>query len=91
MTKLHLTDQDRRNRTHAAYEVKKALRSGRLVRQPCQECGATDFLGKIVEGHHYLGYDPEHALDIRWLCASHHIAEHSRMRLEASREAAKAA
>ena len=81
MTKLHLSDEDYRNRRHAAYVYKKAVREGLLVRQPCEDCGATEYLGKSVEGHHYLGYEPGHELDIRWLCARCHIDEHSRMRL----------
>ena len=35
-----------------------------------------------IEGHHYKGYDPEHWLDVEWICRYHHdmsdkLAEHT--------------
>lgn len=50
--------------------VNYALRKGRLVRLPCI-CGSIQ-----VEAHHYLGYDLEHALDVVWLCKTHHEVLH---------------
>jgi hypothetical protein len=45
------------------------------VFKECCVCG-----DKNTIGHHYLGYDREHWLDIKWLCDKHHIQEHERMR-----------
>lgn len=51
-------------RSRTAY----AVRAGKLVRKPCEVCGAEQ-----VEAHH-----PDYAkpLDVRWLCFKHHRAEH---------------
>lgn len=53
--------------------VRSALKSGRLVRQPCVDCG--DPQG---QAHHPRGYDSDHALDIEWVCRVHHLARHNR-------------
>lgn len=42
----------------------RALRSGLLVRQPCEVCG------KKADGHHD---DHTKPLAVRWLCRSHHM------------------
>lgn len=44
--------------------VTKAIRDGRLTRQPCEVCGA----GK-VDAHHD---DYDKPLEVRWLCRLHH-------------------
>jgi hypothetical protein len=63
---------DRRLRL-AHWTVDNAVRSGRLVRpETCSRCGA----GGRIEAHHYLGYEPEHRLDVRWLCTACHGAAH---------------
>ena len=67
------------NRLYAANPVNKAkiyarnklgwfVRSGKLVRQPCEKCGA-----EKTHGHHD---DYSKPLDVRWLCSSCHAAEH---------------
>ena len=48
--------------------VSNALRSGRLVKQPCQECGE-----EKVHGHHE---DYSKPLDVIWLCSNHHTELH---------------
>lgn len=48
--------------------VNNAVRDGRLVRQPCEVCGDLR-----VEGHHE---DYSKALDVRWLCFTHHREAH---------------
>ncbi|MGL6097011.1 MAG: hypothetical protein ACRC7O_14605 [Fimbriiglobus sp.] len=53
---------------HAA--VANALRSGKLTRQPCEECG------EKAQAHHD-SYFPERWLDVRWLCGKHHRAWHA--------------
>lgn len=47
-----------------------ALRSGALLRQPCEVCGATG----PIHGHHANGYD--RPLDVQWLCNQHHAIAH---------------
>lgn len=53
---------------HAHEAVARAIKSGRLVRQPCQECGAAD-----AEAHHP---DYSKPLEVSWLCGEHHREEH---------------
>ena len=45
--------------------VHRAIRSGKLIRQPCEVCGSTD----DVEAHHD---DYNKPLDVHWLCTEHH-------------------
>lgn len=45
-----------------------AVRSGRLIRQPCYECETV----KTVAHHDYYGKP----LDVKWLCEVHHKAHH---------------
>lgn len=52
--------------------VAQAVRSGSLVRMPCEVCGA-----ERAEGHHA---DYSKPLDVRWLCRLHHLAEHRLLR-----------
>lgn len=64
-------DSRLRMRHEARWQVRRAIRSGRLKRQPCQKCG-----GLKVEGHHTDYYKP---LEVVWLCPSCHRAEHKRL------------
>lgn len=50
-----------------------ALKSGHLIKQPCEECGQIEG----VDGHHP---DYDKPLDIIWLCRLHHAREHVRLR-----------
>jgi hypothetical protein len=50
----------------AAFSV--AIRSGKLVKQPCQVCGAME-----VHGHHANYSKP---LEVMWLCPEHHRELH---------------
>ena len=59
-----MVDQVERARSEAQY----AMRTGRLVPQPCEECGA-----ERVEAHHD---DYSRPLDVRWLCRRHHSYQH---------------
>lgn len=52
----------------AGHEVEWAIATGRLVRQPCEKCGATK-----VDAHHD---DYSKPLDVRWLCRKHHLEHH---------------
>jgi len=62
---------------HAKEYVDRSIRVGTLVRPSvCSLCGAipgVDFSGRPkIEAHHFLGYAPEHWLDVQWLCVSCH-------------------
>jgi hypothetical protein len=58
-------------RRNAAVAVGNAVRDGRLMKQPCEVCGATK-----VEAHHD---DYTKPLEVRWLCNPHHkIADAAR-------------
>lgn len=55
-------------KVRARLRVQSALESGRLTKQPCQVCGATN-----VHGHHT---DYGRPLDVQWLCPKHHRDAH---------------
>lgn len=50
--------------------VSNALRDGKLVRQPCQVCGAR------AQAHHP---DYSKPLDVQWLCFRHHREAHGQV------------
>ncbi len=69
MARANKAWQDRNALKRAAHIIAgNAIRDGKLVKQPCEECGA-----KKVEAHHE---DYERPLDVIWLCRKHHIARH---------------
>jgi hypothetical protein len=51
--------------------IQHAIRSGKVKRQPCEECGTHE----LVHAHHD---DYSKQLDVRWLCAKHHSIYHAR-------------
>src|SRR5882672_6523715 len=51
-------------------KVKQALRTGVLVKKPCQMCGTNAWVG----AHHD---DYSKPLEVMWLCPEHHAARHS--------------
>ncbi len=53
----------------ARQRVNNALRSGLLVKRPCEICGTTD----RVHAHHD---DYNKPLDVMWLCPQHHHDRH---------------
>lgn len=53
----------------AHYAVSNAIRSGKLEKKPCEECGGTD-----VHAHHE---DYSKPLDVKWLCVRHHALLHA--------------
>lgn len=57
-----------RDRRHAHQAVERAVRSGRLHREPCACCG-----DEKAEAHHD---DYTKPLDVVWLCRTHHRARH---------------
>lgn len=64
-------DQTRPEMKRAHRKVGRAIRSGRLVPQPCLVCGAAE-----VQAHHHAGYDEQNALNVVWLCVKHHKEQH---------------
>ena len=68
--KQMLEAQRRRRATHpdknrARHAVGRAVRSGLLVRGPCEVCGTT----ANVQAHHD---DYSKPLEVRWMCFKHH-------------------
>lgn len=53
-------------------KVQWAVRSGKLVRLPCEQCGSTN-----TNAHHDNYKKP---LDVRWFCVPCHHAHHAAMR-----------
>lgn len=49
--------------------VNNAIRKGTLIKKPCEVCNTTEH----VHGHHD---DYTKPLEVRWLCAEHHVAHH---------------
>jgi hypothetical protein len=55
------------NQVHAKWLVARALKVGRLLRLPCEICGAR------AQAHHI---DYSKPLAVRWLCRTHHLDTH---------------
>lgn len=60
--------------------VHRALRSGRLQKEPCAVCGVTDG----VQAHHH-SYLREDALDVTWLCWRCHFLQRHGVPFKATR------
>jgi hypothetical protein len=60
--------QKNRDRMHIKDKVKYAVKTGKLIKTPCQVCGELK-----VEGHHP---DYSRPLDVVWLCRKHHNEIH---------------
>lgn len=58
-----------KTKLRARRAVSHAIKSGTLVRKPCEVCKATK-----VDGHHD---DYKKPLSVRWLCKQHHSDVHS--------------
>ena len=59
-------------KSNARTAVARALRSGRLIRKPCEVCGVAN-----AEAHHD---DYSRPLDVRWMCRVHHLMHHGMYR-----------
>lgn len=76
--RINIERTRRFNRKHpeqvkARMKIVTARRNGSLVKpQSCSKCGN----GGRIEGHHYLGYDEKHQLDVEWLCVRCHKDAH---------------
>lgn len=60
-------------KTSARQKVKTALRSGKLLKQPCEICGDIK-----VQAHHKDYLKP---LQVNWLCRSHHAERHQNLNI----------
>jgi len=73
---VQITGIRQRHRFPEKYKARQAVliavRAGRMEKLPCQVCG-----DPAAEAHHP---DYSRPLDVVWLCAPHHRAEHRRMR-----------
>jgi len=57
----------------AVRKVTQAVKTGRLARAAtCEDCGGPG----PIQGHHHNGYEPEHELDVVWLCRPCHLRRH---------------
>lgn len=64
---------ENQHKKEAHHKVSTAIRSGRLVKKPCERCGASE----TVEAHHE---DYSKPLDVVWLCDRDHKARHRELR-----------
>jgi hypothetical protein len=71
-------------KTKANRAVYNALQGGRLTRGPCEVCGTT----VRVQAHHD---DYSKALDVRWLCFTHHREDAHGQTVRSPQETARAA
>ena len=70
--RYHLENENVRK---AHYYVSNAVRDKRLFKpNSCSQCGLADsgIERSMIEAHHYLGYEPEHWMDVQWLCTRCH-------------------
>ena len=63
------------DRDRARRALNRAVARGEIERQPCEVCGLEPKVvngRQRIEAHHHKGYEPEHWLDVEWLCCPHH-------------------
>jgi hypothetical protein len=80
--RVRATEEERRR---VGARVAYAVRTGKLVRQPCEVCGLEPFWYR-PQDRPWSGYasvvahhdDYDKPLEVRWLCRFHH-AEHHRV------------
>lgn len=73
-------------RAAASLTIVNALRVGAITRPDgCEACGGQSVGGRALDGHHHLGYEPEHQLSVQWLCRRCHRRAHATNDQEASR------
>lgn len=69
LAKKYREDPELRGRYDARWKVRVALKSGALVKMPCESCGKTQ-----VQAHHD---DYNKPIDVRWLCVRCHSEWHT--------------
>lgn len=73
--KAYTTTRDpQKHRAHNS--VDKAVKSGRLVPQPCERCGAEPVLSNGKRGVHAHHEDHTKRFDVQWLCFRCHRELH---------------
>ena len=80
---MPLRDHQEQAKSQAHTAVALAVANGRLPRArdvACVRCGS-----RAAEYHHYLGYAPEHRLDVEALCLPCHVRCHVRGRPRGAR------
>jgi hypothetical protein len=63
-------DPELRLRHIARWLVNRRIKSGKLIKQPCEVCSNPE-----AHGHHD---DYSKPLDVRWLCRTHHDEHHTK-------------
>lgn len=63
--RINKSSADEALKRKANATVNREIKAGRLIKQPCEVCGETDY----VEAHHA---DYSKPLEINWLCIKHH-------------------
>lgn len=76
-------------RHRARQRVRYAVSTGRLKKP--DRCLRCERWTSILHAHHSHGYEPEHALDVVWLCSLCHAAAHPDVQLKAARAGGRAA
>ena len=64
--------KNNREKIYAQGLLSRAVKKGRIIKQPCEKCGE-----KKVHGHHDDYFKP---LEVRWLCIKCHNAFHKNKR-----------
>lgn len=67
-----------RNKLNASASLRQAVNLGKIKRMPCEVCGKEN-----ADGHHESYENP---LVVKWLCRTHHVAEHSPISPETVKE-----
>lgn len=62
--------KNNKDKAKARQCVNRYVKLGRLIKGDC-ELKDEKCRGRI-EAHHYLGYEKEHQLDVKWYCSYHH-------------------
>lgn len=73
-------NERRRVKRNAKAKVRHAIKTGKLIRQPCEKCGDVN-----SEAHHHKGYAKRNVLVVQWLCRMHHMLEHRKYKDENSK------
>ena len=68
MRRRYAEDAEFREKQKSRVKVSRAVRNGRLVKGPCENCGSPE-----TEAHHD---DYGRPLDVRWMCRGCHENEH---------------
>ena len=69
LMRKYRNDPRLRMKHEARWITQKAIKAGRLIKQPCEKCGEHN-----VQAHHH---DYTKPLDVTWLCLACHRAEHA--------------